>query len=69
MAPPALFSAAVGALDPVDRRTHAASGPIVEMLLQIDPSRTVAPSFGTRAGYTTAWPDLTGQIETFIKVL
>jgi hypothetical protein len=37
----------VGALDPVDRRTHAASGPIVEMLLQIDPSRTIAPSFGT----------------------
>jgi hypothetical protein len=58
----------VGALDPVDRRTQAASDPIVEMLLQIDPSRTVAPSFGTRAGYITAWPDLTGSIETFIKV-
>jgi hypothetical protein len=35
------------------------------MLLQIDPSRTVAPSFGTRAGYTTAWPDLTAKLKPY----
>ena len=43
---PALAELAVtiGALDPADRRTHAALIPIVETLTRINPSRIIAPS-------------------------
>ena len=44
---PALAELAVtiGALDPADRRTHAALIPIVETLTRINPSRIIAPSY------------------------
>jgi len=44
---PALAELAVtiGALDPADRRTHAALIPIVEVLTRINPSRIIAPSY------------------------
>jgi hypothetical protein len=44
---PALAELAVtiGALNPVDRRTHATLIPIVEMLTRINPSRIIAPSY------------------------
>ena len=46
-AAPALAELAVtiGALDPTDRRTHAALIPIVETLTRINPSRIIAPSY------------------------
>ena len=44
---PALAELAVtiGALNPVDRRTHATLIPIVEMLTRINPSRIITPSY------------------------
>ena len=39
------LSVTIGALDPVDRRTHATLIPIVEMLTRINPLRIIAPSY------------------------